>query len=67
MPAKMPLAGVNFPFSSINALRMESKDRNRTPALKVVPYEVISEGGQRKSSEVYGRAIRTIIKVEHLV
>lgn len=37
MPAKIPLAAVRRPFLSISLFLMESNERNRTPALKVVP------------------------------
>lgn len=39
MPAKIPLAGVRRPSWSISLFLIESNERNRTPALKVVPYK----------------------------
>lgn len=39
MPANIPFAGLRRPSLSISLLLIESNERNRTPALKVVPYE----------------------------
>jgi hypothetical protein len=37
MPARIPLPGVSLPLLSARMFRIESNDRNRTPALKAVP------------------------------
>lgn len=39
IPARIPLAGVRRPSLSISLFLIESNERNRTPALKVVPYK----------------------------
>jgi len=41
MPARIPRAGESFPLSSFNIFLMESNDKNRTPALNVVPLKEI--------------------------